>query len=90
MKKIFLFLLIVINAFSSENIIFINDMNLNLFIKEYFGQLITYIGFVITFITYIIIEKKSKKSSGSILFIGIIASLLIGAILEIITTIFFN
>lgn len=82
MKKIFLLSLIVISAFSAENIYFINDMNFNLFIKEYLGQLIIYIGFVITFITYIIIEKKSKKSSGSILFIGIIASLLIGAIFE--------
>lgn len=82
MKKIFLLSLIVISALSSENIIFINDMNFNLFIKEYLGQLVTYIGFVITFITYLFIERKSKKSSGSILFIGIIASLLIGTIFE--------
>lgn len=82
MKKIFLLSLIVISALSSENIIFINDMNFNLFIKEYLGQLVTYIGFVITFIAYLFIERKSKKSSGSILFIGIIASLLIGTIFE--------
>ena len=40
------------------------------------------IGFAITFIAYLFIERKSKKSSGSILFIGIIASLLIGTIFE--------
>lgn len=82
MKKLLILSIMIINAFSSENIVFINDINLNSFAKEHLGQLITYIGFIITFVVYLIIQKKKEKSSGSVLFIGLVASLLIGMICD--------
>lgn len=94
MKNIFLLSLIVISVFSSENIILTNDTNFNLYIKEHLGNLVTYIGFAITFITFLFIERqskrKSKRNSGSILFIGIIASLFIGSLFEIMKYNIFN